>query len=104
MALFRRHDVSSISVRQSPAFVENVAGKRGAELFLAGKLTVRDLVSGEADELTLEELKHDRFVMKIYDAADPFHLDTRYIRTTKRRFICSPRQTCKQRNDGTRRG
>lgn len=43
--------------RQSPAFVENVLGKRRAELFLAGKLTVRDLVSGTGRELTLDELK-----------------------------------------------
>ncbi len=43
--------------RQSPAFVENVLGKRRAELFLAGKITVRDLISGTGRELTLEQLR-----------------------------------------------
>lgn len=44
--------------RQSPAFVEDVLGKRRAELFLAGKLTISDLVSGTGRELTLAELQH----------------------------------------------
>ena len=43
--------------RQSPTFVENVLGKRRAELFRAGKLSVRDLVSGTGRELTLDELR-----------------------------------------------
>lgn len=42
--------------RQSPGFVDEVLGKRRAELFLAGKLTITDLVSGTGRELTLEEL------------------------------------------------
>ena len=42
--------------RQSPEFIERVLGKRRAELFLAGKLTVRDLISGTGRELSLAEL------------------------------------------------
>jgi len=42
--------------RQSPAFVESVLGKRRADLYLAGKLTLRDLVSGTGRPLTLDEL------------------------------------------------
>jgi hypothetical protein len=43
--------------RQSPAFIERVLGKERARLFEAGKITVRDLVSGTGRELTLEELR-----------------------------------------------
>lgn len=43
--------------RQSTAFVERTLGKKRAELFQAGKLTVRDLVSGTGRELTLDELR-----------------------------------------------
>lgn len=43
--------------RQSPEFIERVLGKRRAELFEAGKITVRDLVSGTGRELTLAELQ-----------------------------------------------
>jgi hypothetical protein len=43
--------------RQSPAFIERVLGKERARLFIEGKITVRDLVSGTGRELTLEELK-----------------------------------------------
>jgi len=43
--------------RQTPAFVEATLGKRRAELFTAGKITVRDLVSGTGRELTLDELR-----------------------------------------------
>lgn len=42
--------------RQSPEFVDKVLGKRRAEMFLAGKLTLRDLISGAGRELTLDEL------------------------------------------------
>jgi hypothetical protein len=44
--------------RQSPEFIERVLGKGRAELFEAGKITVRDLVSGTGRELTLAELQH----------------------------------------------
>lgn len=43
--------------RQSDAFVENTLGKERAALFRAGKITVRDLVSGTGRELTLQELR-----------------------------------------------
>lgn len=43
--------------RQSPAFVERTLGKRRADLFAQGKITVRDLVSGSGRELTLDELR-----------------------------------------------
>jgi SPP1 gp7 family putative phage head morphogenesis protein len=43
--------------RQSPAFVERVLGKQRAALFEAGKITVRDLVSGTGRELSLAELQ-----------------------------------------------
>lgn len=43
--------------RQSPEFVERVLGKERAALFLAGKITVRDLVSGTGRELSLDELR-----------------------------------------------
>jgi hypothetical protein len=42
--------------RQSPEFVDKVLGHRRAAMFLAGKLTLRDLISGTGRELTLEEL------------------------------------------------
>jgi SPP1 gp7 family putative phage head morphogenesis protein len=42
--------------RQSPEFVDKVLGARRAELFLNGKLTLTDLVSGTGRPLTLEEL------------------------------------------------
>jgi hypothetical protein len=44
--------------RQPDTFVENTLGKRRAELFIDGKLTLSDLVSGTGRELTLEELPH----------------------------------------------
>jgi SPP1 gp7 family putative phage head morphogenesis protein len=43
--------------RQSPSFIERVLGKERARLFMEGKITVRDLVSGTGRELTLEELR-----------------------------------------------
>jgi SPP1 gp7 family putative phage head morphogenesis protein len=43
--------------RQPASFVERTLGKRRAELFLSGKLTLRDLISGTGRELTLEELE-----------------------------------------------
>lgn len=43
--------------RQSPAFIERVLGKQRAALFEAGKITVRDLVSGTGRELSLAELQ-----------------------------------------------
>jgi hypothetical protein len=43
--------------RQSPAFIERVLGKRRADLYRAGKITLRDLVSGTGRELTLDELR-----------------------------------------------
>jgi hypothetical protein len=43
--------------RQSPTFIERVLGKQRAALFEAGKITVRDLISGTGRELTLEELR-----------------------------------------------
>lgn len=43
--------------RQTPEFVERVLGKRRAELYLAGKITLRDLVSGEGRPLTLDEIR-----------------------------------------------
>lgn len=43
--------------RQSAEFVENTLGKRRAEMFLAGRLTLRDLVSGTGRPLTLDELR-----------------------------------------------
>lgn len=42
--------------RQPPEFVEEVLGTKRAEMYLAGKLTLRDLVSGSGRPLTLEEL------------------------------------------------
>jgi SPP1 gp7 family putative phage head morphogenesis protein len=42
--------------RQSPEFIANTLGKRRAELYQAGKLTLRDLVSGTGRPLTLDEL------------------------------------------------
>lgn len=42
--------------RQTPEFVDKVLGKRRAELFLEGKLTLTDLVSATGRELTLEEI------------------------------------------------
>lgn len=43
--------------RQSPEFIERVLGKRRAELYAAGKITLRDLVSGTGRELTLDEIR-----------------------------------------------
>lgn len=43
--------------RQSPAFVEQVLGKKRADLFRAGKITVKDLISGAGRELSLDELQ-----------------------------------------------
>lgn len=43
--------------RQKPEFIEGTLGKRRAEMFLAGDLTLTDLVSGTGRELALDELK-----------------------------------------------
>lgn len=43
--------------RQSPDFVERVLGKRRADLYLAGKLNLSDLVTKTGRPLTLDELK-----------------------------------------------
>lgn len=43
--------------RQSAEFVEQTLGKARADLWRAGKITVRDLVSGTGRELTLNELR-----------------------------------------------
>ena len=43
--------------RQSPAFVDSVLGKERAAMFRAGKISVRDLVSGTGRELTLKQLR-----------------------------------------------
>jgi SPP1 gp7 family putative phage head morphogenesis protein len=43
--------------RQPESFVDKVLGKRRADLFLAGKLNLRDLISGTGRELTLAELE-----------------------------------------------
>ena len=48
---------TSFLKRQSPDFIEQVLGKKRAELFKAGKITTRDLISGTGRELTLDELK-----------------------------------------------
>lgn len=42
--------------RQSPDFVERTLGKRRADMFRAGKLTLRDLISGTGRALTLDQL------------------------------------------------
>jgi SPP1 gp7 family putative phage head morphogenesis protein len=44
--------------RQPPSFVDKVLGARRAELFLDGKLSLSDLISGTGRELTLAELPH----------------------------------------------
>ncbi len=43
--------------RQPDSFVDEVLGKKRADLYRAGKITVRDLISGTGRELTLDELK-----------------------------------------------
>ncbi len=43
--------------RQSPEFIEEMLGKGRAELFLEGRITVKDLVSGTGRELSLAELR-----------------------------------------------
>jgi SPP1 gp7 family putative phage head morphogenesis protein len=43
--------------RQSPEFIANTLGKTRAELFMKGKLTISDLVSGTGRELSLAELR-----------------------------------------------
>lgn len=43
--------------RQSPELVEEMLGKGRAELFLKGRITVKDLVSGTGRELSLAELR-----------------------------------------------
>lgn len=43
--------------RQSPEFVERTLGKRRAELYRAGKITLSDLVTKTGRPLTLDELK-----------------------------------------------
>lgn len=48
---------ASFLKRQSPAFIDDVLGKRRADLFLAGKITLSDLVSGTGRPLTLQELR-----------------------------------------------
>jgi SPP1 gp7 family putative phage head morphogenesis protein len=42
--------------RQPDTFVANTLGKRRAELFMDGKISLSDLISGTGRELTLEEL------------------------------------------------
>lgn len=42
--------------RQPASFVERTLGKRRAELFLEGRITLRDLISGTGRELGIEEL------------------------------------------------
>jgi hypothetical protein len=42
--------------RQPDSFVEKVLGKKRAEMFLAGKLSLRDLISGTGRGLRLDEL------------------------------------------------
>lgn len=42
--------------RQTPEFVDKVLGKTRADLFLAGRLTLTDLVARSGRELTLDEL------------------------------------------------
>jgi SPP1 gp7 family putative phage head morphogenesis protein len=42
--------------RQTPEFVEKTLGKDRAAMFAAGKITLRDLVSGSGRPLTLDEL------------------------------------------------
>lgn len=42
--------------RQSPAFIDRTLGRKRAELFKAGRLTLRDLISGSGRELTLDEI------------------------------------------------
>lgn len=43
--------------RQPAGFVERTLGKRRARLFLSGRITLRDLISGTGRELTLGELE-----------------------------------------------
>lgn len=43
--------------RQPAAFVDEVLGKKRADLWRAGKITLRDLVSGTGRALTLDELR-----------------------------------------------
>lgn len=43
--------------RQSPEFVEGTLGKRRAEMYRQGKITLRDLVSGTGRPLSLSELQ-----------------------------------------------
>ncbi len=42
--------------RQSPQFIAETLGTKRAELFIAGKLTLQDLVNGSGRPLTLKEL------------------------------------------------
>lgn len=44
-------------LKRNRGFAEQVLGKERAALFEAGKITLRDLISGSGRELTLEELK-----------------------------------------------
>ena len=43
-------------LKRNPDIADEVLGKRRTELFLSGKLTLTDLVSGTGRELTLEQL------------------------------------------------
>lgn len=43
--------------RQSPEFIDRTLGKERARLFMEGKITVRDLISGTGRELSLSELR-----------------------------------------------
>lgn len=43
--------------RQTPEYIARVLGTKRAELYRAGKLTLRDLVSGTGRPLTIEELR-----------------------------------------------
>jgi SPP1 gp7 family putative phage head morphogenesis protein len=42
--------------RQSPEFIEHTLGMKRAEMFMAGRLTLKDLISGTGRELTLAQL------------------------------------------------
>jgi len=43
--------------RQTPAFQDEVLGKGRADLYRAGKITLRDLVSGRGAPISLKELQ-----------------------------------------------
>lgn len=43
--------------RQSPEFIKETLGAKRAAMFRAGKITLRDLISGTGRELTLDEIR-----------------------------------------------